>query len=142
MTKNDWAELIGQKNKALEERLKEEKNTKIYKRLLFIKMKEQGMLNTSIASILKVTIDTLTDWTSLFVEGGLEALCQLHYEDRRVSKLQPYGDQIKKRQEEEGFSSLKQIKAWVEKEYGVETCISNLFYFCKKNSIFLTKKLD
>ena len=142
MTKNDWTKLIGQKNKELEERLKKEKNTKVYKRLLFIKMKQQAMFNTNIASILKVTIDTLTDWTHLFVEGGLQALCQLNYEGRRVSKLQPYADQIKKRQDEEGFDNLKQIKAWVEKEYGVQTCLSNLFYFCKKNSIFPTKKQD
>ena len=142
MTQKQWIDLIGMENQELEKGLKEEKNTKVYKRLLFIKMKQQGLNNKSIANILKVTPDTLTDWSDTFIEGGFPRLCLLNYEGRRVSRLEPYKKQIKKKQNEEGFDNLKQIKAWVQSEYGVETCVYNLFYFCKKNSIFPTKKQD
>ena len=128
--------------KELMERKKNQSSGKILRRLMSIDMKNKGMLHKDIAEYCGVCIDTLTDWFYLFDQGGFEALCSLQYEGRRISKLQQYKEAIKKKEKDEGISSLKELKQWIEKEYKIQTCISNLFYFCKKNSIFLTKKLD
>ncbi len=128
--------------KKLKELKKAEKNNKIYRRLLYIEMSNKKMTNLKISLILGITNDTLTDWKIIFEEGGFKELCKLHYEGRRTSKLEKYKKDIENLEKDKGFSRLKDLQNWLKKEHNVETCISNLFYFCKKNSIFPTRKQD
>lgn len=123
-------------------RKKNQRDGKVLRRLMSIDMKNKGMRHLEIAEYCDVCIDTLTDWFCLFNEGGFEALCSFNYAGRRVSKLEKYKAEIKEKEKNEGISSLKELKHWIEEKYKVQTCISNLFYFCKKNSIYLTRKQD
>ena len=108
---------------------------------MYLELNREGMTNLKMAKILGVCNDRLTDWRVMFEEGGLKALSNLNYENQgKNSKLEKYRSEIKELEENKGFSTLKELKDWLEKEYKVESCISNLFYFCKKNSIYLTKK--
>lgn len=107
-----------------------------------IDMKQKGMQNREIAQYCGVCPDTITDWFQLFDAGGFEALCALQYEGRRKSRLEPYKEVIQKKEEEGQITSLHELKVWLSDEHQVQTCLSNLFYFCKKNSIFLTKRPD
>jgi len=52
----------------------------------------------------------------MYLEGGLESLCNLHYEGRRISPLEQLKGDIKNI-EEENVSTLKKLKDWLEKEY-------------------------
>jgi transposase len=128
--------------KELKQRKKDERDGKILRRLMSIEMKSKGMRNKEIAEYCSVCIDTITDWFHIFNQGGFKELCVLQYEGRRVSKLEEYKSDIKKKEKEEGIESLKELKQWIEEEYGIKTCVSNLYYFCKKNSIFLIKRQD
>lgn len=135
-------ELNASEMQELQKKKQKERDGKILRRLLCIEMKEKGMQNKDIAGYCGVCIDTITDWLHLFTEGSFEALCTLHYDGRRISKLEEYKEEIKRKEQEEGIESLKHLQGFIKEEYGIQTCISNLFYFCKKNSIFLTKKQD
>ena len=128
--------------KELQKRKKNQSEGKILRRLMCIDMKNKGIRNKDIASYCSVCIDTITDWLSLFEEGAFEALCLLNYEGRRIAKLEPYKKEIEKKEEAGEIVSLGQLRQWLREEHGTETCISNLYYFCKKNLIFPTKKLD
>jgi transposase len=134
--------LTPKEQKELLKRKRNQRDAKILRRLLCIDMKSKGVMNKEIAEYCNVCIDTITDWLCLFEEGSFDALCSLQYEGRRISRLEKYKEEIQKKGKEENIASLKELKEWIQKEYGVQTCISNLFYFCKKNSIFLTKKQD
>jgi len=140
--------LTADEQKELLQRKKNQRDGKVLRRLMCIDMKQKGILNKDIAEYCSVCIDTITDWLCLFKEGSFEALCSFQYEGRRISKLEKYKEKIKIKITEkekggnEGIVSLKELKAWVLDEFGIKTCISNLFYFCKKNSIYLTKKPD
>jgi len=123
-------------------RKKREKGTKVYKRLLFLEMKRKKKLNKDIAELLDVTVETLSHWTGIFAEGGVELLCQLHYEGRRKSVMEPYKEEIKKHIKAEQVTSLKCLQSWLKNELEISVGISWLQEFCKKNSIFLTKKHD
>lgn len=123
-------------------RKKQETNNKIYRRLLFLEMKSEGMLNLKISSYLDVTIETLSHWTNHFLTGGVERLCSLQYEGRRVSPLESIKDEIKKHVEQENVSTLKELKKWLNNEHKLSLGIAWIQRFCKKNSIFLTKKQD
>lgn len=135
-------ELNAEERKELHQRKKNQRDGKILRRLLCLEMKEKGMKNKEIAEYCDVCIDTITDWLCLFEQGSFEALCSLRYEGRRISKLEECKKDIEKKVEEEKIESLKDLQNFVQKKYGIQTCISNLFYFCKKNSIFLIKKPD
>jgi transposase len=126
----------------LKARKKKENNNKIYRRLLFLEMKSGGLLNQEISLYLDVRMETLSVWTNLFLEGGLNTLCSLQYEGRRVSPLEPIKEKIKKYVEKENISTLKELKKWLETEYDLSFGIAWIQRFCKKNSIFLIKKQD
>ena len=125
----------------LTRRKSSEKSKKLYRRLLYIEMNNEGMTHLKISSILGVCNDTLTDWRALYDAGGLDALWELQYSNQgQYSKLDPYKKEIKELENLVGFNTLKDLQGWLKKEHKVESCISNLFYFCKKNSIYLTRK--
>ena len=128
--------------KEVKKRKKEEKEIKVYRRLLFLEMKREKKLNKEIASLLDVSIETLSHWTAIFKEGGIELLCKLHYEGRRESAMTPFMDQIKDHIESKEISTLKSLQHWIEKDLDISVGISWLQEFCKKNSIYLTKKQD
>jgi len=135
--------LSKEEKEELKQLIKGEKNNKIYRRYMYVELNNEGMTNLKISKILGVCNDTLTDWRVLFEEGGLKALSNMNYENNgRKSKLAKHTAAIKELEKKEGFSSLKELQNWLLKEHKVESCISNLFYFCKKNSIFLTKRQD
>lgn len=123
-------------------RKRKETNNKIYRRLMFLEMKGGSLLNKEIAKYLDVRIETLSVWTNIYLEGGLEALCNLHYEGRRISPLEPLKEKIEAHIEKENVSTLKALKSWLEKEYELSFGIAWIQRFCKKKSIFLIKKQD
>ncbi len=134
--------LTQEQKETLEQMLKKETKAKIQRRLLFVKMNNQGMTNQQTAFLLSVTADTLTDWTAIYKEKGLKGLGQFNYEGRRISKLEKKEEEIKEQVKKGKIDTLKDLKIWLKENHDISTCISNLFYYCKKNSIFLTKKLE
>lgn len=124
----------------IKKKKKQEKEIKIYRRLLFLEMKYDKKLNKDIAPLLDVTIETLSHWTAIYEEGGVELLCKIHYEGRRESVMTPFIEQIKHHVEKEQVSTLKSLQHWLQKDLDISIGISWLQEFCKKNSIFLIKK--
>lgn len=126
----------------LKQRKQAEKNIKIYRRYQYLELSHRGMTNLDIAGILDVTNDTLTDWRRLFLDKGLVGIAELHYEGRRESKIAPYTDQIKEYIAKENVDTLAQLQHYLAKTFGTDVSQSWLFRYCKKNSIFLIKRLD
>ena len=67
--------------------MKTQKDTKVYKRLVGLKMKQQGISNLQISNILDVHIDTVTDWFKLYIRIGLKGLCELHLKNRKKIEI-------------------------------------------------------
>lgn len=117
-----------------------EKNNKIYRRYLYLEMSNKGLTNLEIAGYVGVCNDTLTDWRRIFLESGLEGMSQLNYEGRRESKLKKHEDKIRKKVEKEKVSSLAELQSFIQEKCKVDVEQSWLSRYCKKNSIFLTKR--
>lgn len=126
--------------KEIKKRKLKEQSAKIFKRLLAMELRYYGTSCKNVAEIVGVCIDTISDWTNLYLSGGLETLCSLEYEGRRPSKLESYAPAMKAKVEEESISTILQMKTWLKKEHNVEVEESWLFRFCKKNFIFPIKK--
>ena len=119
-----------------------EQNKKIYRRYLYLEMSNKGLTNLEIAEYLGVCNDTLTDWRRIFLESRLEGISQLHYEGRRESKLKKHEDKIRKKVEKEKVASLAELQSFIKEKCKVDVEQSWLSRYCKKNSIFLTKRQD
>lgn len=128
--------------KEIREKKKKEKDIKIYRRLLFLEMKYEKKLNKEISGLLDVRIETLSHWSAIFEEGGLDLLCKLHYEGRRESVMNPFIEEMKKKVEMEEVFTLKSLQNWLHESCDIDIGISWLQEFCKKNSIFPIRKRD
>jgi len=126
----------------IKEKKGKEKKIKIYKRYLFLEMKYAKKLNKDIAVLLDVSPETLSHWGAIYKEGGLDLLSQLHYEGRRTSVLTPIKEEIKERIKKENVPTIKSLNSWIQESFNVSVGESWLHEFCKKNSIYLTKKRD
>jgi transposase len=121
-------------------RMKKQKDIKIYKRLIALKMKNQGITNHKISEILDVHIDTVTDWFKLYIVKGLNELCELHLQNRKKSKLDYHLEELKKLVEEKTISTIAEFQNYISNLFGIEIEHSWLSRYCKKNSIVLIKR--
>jgi|SRR3989339_238733 len=123
----------------LKKRLKNETNVKIWRRLKCIDMKINEYKHKEIASLLDVTLDTITDWLFLFTEGGFDELCKLNYDGRRVSRLEKYKKEIEEKIEIDIVPNVNALQFWLKEEYKIEIEHSWLYRWLKKNKIYLQK---
>lgn len=126
--------------KEIKFRKKKEKDKKIYRRLQFLHLKHKNKTNKEIADILGVCADTITDWIRIYLNEGLDNLCQPINYDNRSAKIDNYIIKIKQDIEDNTISTLSELQDWIKKKYSLEIEQSWLFRCCKKNSIYLTKK--
>lgn len=128
------------KIKEIAQAKKGEERSKIYRRLVAMEQRLRGKSCKEIAEELGVCLDTISDWTNLYEDGGLPALQGLHYEGRRISKLEKHETEMRQHIKAESVRTLEELQEWLKKQFSLEVEQSWLFRFCKKNSIFLSKK--
>ena len=129
--------LSAKEEKALLERKKNERDGKILRRLLCIEMKNKGYQNQEIADLCDVCIDTITDWLTLYEKHGLKRLCELQYEGRRSSKLDPYLEEIREHIRKEHPARLIDLQTYLNQQWNLTVEESWLWRWCKKNSVLL-----
>ena len=125
----------------LNEKKKQEKNTKMYHRLQSVYLAHKGRDNKEITDILGVNKNSVTKWIKIYSKKGLNELCQPINYNRRSAKIDDHIDKIKKDIKDNTISTLAELQEWVKKKYSLEIEQSWLFRCCKKNSVCLTKKL-
>lgn len=135
-------ELSQIETEALQMSLKTEKNNKIYRRLQCIHFKTLGFKHNIIAGSIGVHPDTVTDWIKLYTTKGIEGLCNLDYDGRRISKLDAVSDKMKTYISENMVDRISMLQDYLLKEHDIFVEHSWLYRYCKKNSIRLIKKQD
>jgi len=126
--------------KIVDQEMKKQRDAKIYKRLIALKMKHQGLTNQNISNILNISLDTVTDWFRIYCLSGINSICQLHLKGRKVSKLDKYIDELRQFVTEQTISTISELQNYISNKYGFEIEHSWLSRYCKKNSIVLIKK--
>ena len=122
----------------LDQRLRVERDKKIYRRLLCLDLLRQGYSRQQIASILRVSSYSVTQWVKCFIEGGFENVCHLNYEGRRTSRF--YHDAIRQQVQSQSVSTLKELQHWLAETFGVSIDHTWLSRWLKKK-IIPTKRL-
>ena len=118
-----------------------EKSIRVQRRLQAIELANKGQSHREIAAIVNVCADTVTNWIKLYEDGGLDEFCKLQFTGKRESKINDYVDQIKQDVKDNTIATLGELQAWINDKYSIEMEQSWLFRCCKKNSIYLTRKL-
>ena len=110
-------------------------------RLQCIYLAHTGKKNREISDILVVNKNSVTAWMKIYIKDGLDALCRPIDYDRRSSKIDEYIERIREDIKEHTISTLAELQDWVKEKYSLEMEISWLWRCCKKNSIYLAKRL-
>lgn len=133
-------ELTTKEQKELRILLQKTEQAKILKRYQCIHFKMQGINNATVATLLCVNVDTITDWLKLFLKGGLKGLSVLEYEGRRISSLDTIKEDIKAYVDKNIVRGIKELQSYILQTHHIAVEQSWLFRYCKKNSIVLTKR--
>ncbi len=119
-----------------------EKDGKILRRYQCIWYAHEKFPKKEIASMLSISIDTVTDWIKLFNKNGLDNLANLNYEGRRPSLLDTVKVELLKYIKDESVSQLSELQHFLLEQHSIEIEHSWLSRYCKKNSIALIRKQD
>lgn len=123
----------------LESKIKSSSNSWITKRYQTILMRNDGLPSSQIASYMSTDVNTVTNWVKLYLSGGFEKLETLNLENRRVSKLDAYLDQITTYVKETEVISINQLQTWLAKEHKLSVEESWLRKWCKKKDLAIKR---
>jgi transposase len=105
-------------------------------------MLNEQYLKKDIASILGVSIDTITDWIKIYNKKGLAGMGLLNYDGRRTSCLDGVKLAIENVVKNKNISKIKDLQTILLTEHQISVEHSWLYRYCKKNFICLTKNQD
>ena len=108
---------------------------KILRRLRCILLRSEGKTLPQIMEALKVSEDAIASWCKQYIFEGLEAICGLKYEGRRLSVLEPHKHTIEKLVDANIYNTYAELYHAVEQAVGGTLGIKwdGFVKFCKKN---------
>jgi transposase len=121
--------------------LNSEHDQRIWKRLRTLWLRSREVSSKEISKILGVTPRTISNWMKLYTESGLSGLTQLKHKGS-TSILSPYTEEINQLTKEYQIPTLSVLQEQISDKFGVEIGETGLYKWCKKNSIYLSRKLD
>ena len=95
------------------------------------------MKNIQIAKLLCISIDSITDWFKLFVEGDFTLLGTLEYAGRRVSQLEQHKEAIQRYVENNRVPGIAALQDYILTTHELSMEHSWLFRYCKKTPFVL-----
>ncbi len=115
-------------------------STKAYQRIQALKLMYKGWKYSAIAEFLNVTNDTITDWVDIYKKNGISALLSLKYRGRipLLSEKQLVELRLKK----PTFKVAKEVKKYIEDNYGINYNSNYVQELLKKNFIYPLKRQD
>ena len=124
--------------KQLGELLLKNRDSKVYKRLLCIRLLNEGKKNKEVAEILDVTLETIKNWLVIYKRGGFVELTSM-YEEMRESSLNAYKDEILEFLTKNTVCTIWQVVDYVNNELGLMLKYHAVRNFLKKNSILFVR---
>ena len=121
----------------LEALLLKHRDRKVYRRLMCIRLLNNGKRKTYVSEALGVTLETIKNWLTIYCEDGLEGLTVLYKEVRR-SSMEKHILSINSFVNERTISSIWEVVDYVNNDLGLPVKYHAVRNFLKKNLISLT----
>jgi transposase len=107
------------KRKQIEKRRGQEREVRIWRRLSAILWLADGISPEDVAARLGCCAKQVRKWLKLYRQGGLDALCQLHYKGRVPQLNDAQIAELKQEVAKGQFHTARQIIEWIEKRFKV-----------------------
>jgi transposase len=132
--------------KKIEERRRHERDARLVNRLSAMLWLDDGRTRLEVAQLLGLNPKTVKNWLKLYLKGGLDALCTLHYRGDGGELSTAQAEELKKEVETGRFRCAAQARQWIEDTFGVvyttdgvRRLLSRLGCTFHKSSAFLFK---
>lgn len=99
---------------------------RIYRRLCALLWLNEGRTQEEVANLLGVADRTVRNWIKLYRKGGLDLLCQLGHRGRECDLDEEQLEQLKGEIEGGRFRSAKQVRRWIEENFGRDYSLSGV----------------
>lgn len=140
LEKFKWLAISKEEYNQLQKVEKKIKSPKVYQRIQAFKLMHKGWKYSAIAEFLNVTNDTITDWVNIYKKDGLSALLTLKYQGR--IPLLSEEQLVELRSKKPTFKVAKEVKKYIEENYGITYNSNYVQELLKKNFIYPLKKQD
>jgi transposase len=119
-------EMDGNLRKKIEKRRREERDSRIWRRLSAILWLAAGITEEEVAARLGVSARQVRKWLKIYHTHGLDALCQLNYQGRTPRLTDPQIEQLKEEIAKGPFRSAVQIVEWIDQRFQVRYSLSGV----------------
>ena len=118
--------------KKIEERERSEKKWKSLKRLQCIRFRLEWIKYKKIQKLLKISEDTIARWVKKYNNGWIEWLLSTKNNWKPSKLWKKELSKIKEQNEKEWFNTAEDAREYIEKEFWIKYCISNVRIILKK----------
>jgi transposase len=122
----DGFDLTKKERKQLERKREAAWDRRIYRRLCALLWLNEGRTQEEVANLLGVADRTVRNWIKLYRKGGLDLLCQLGHRGRECDLDEEQLAQLKGEIEVGRFRSAKQVRRWIEENFGRDYSLSGV----------------
>ena len=123
------------KIKELEKREKNEKNWKSVKRLQCMRFRLEWIPYKKIQKLLKISEDTIARWVKKYNNWWIEELLSTKNNWKPAKLWEKQLAKIKEENKEKWFNTAEDAQKYIEKNFGIKYCISNVRKILKKTKI-------
>ncbi len=124
--------LTDEQRKELHKRLRQAKDRRTTDRLRVILFKADGYKNHIIAHLLQMDINTVGECIKRYLTGGVDALCQTHYQGKKPRLTKEQQESLKIELKTHIYTNAYQVIAWVEKQWGVSFALRGMQRLLKR----------
>ena len=121
--------------KKIEERERNEKKWKSLKRLQCIRFRLEWVSYKKIQKLLKISEDTIARWVKKYNNGWIEWLLSTKNNWKPAKLWEKEIAKIKEENKEKWFNTAEDAQRYIEKEFWIKYCISNVRNILKKTKI-------
>lgn len=139
-------ELTNKEKQELKRRIRLTKDRKTADKLRVIWFKSKGLKHEKIAELLNISINTVTDYVTQYLQGGLNALCHNNYKGSKPSLTLEQRNELKIELICNIYTSTEQVVIWVKNKYdvhyttsGMRKLLKRLGFTYKKNRLMPSK---
>lgn len=118
------------------------RKTQLLKRLQCLKLKNEGWKHDKLSEFFGVTQNTISNWLKAYKTGGVKALLKWDYKGKVSILTTADQERIKARHKEKPFNTAKEVKDFIEREFGIEWHLHWVQKLLKKNFDFHSKPLS
>jgi transposase len=119
-------ELDTNERKKIEKRRREERDSRLWRRLSAILWLGEGASEKEVAARLGCTARQVRKWLKTFRTKGLDVLCELQYKGRKPQVSEAQIEELKQEIAKGQFRTALQIVEWIEKRFQVRYSQSGL----------------